>query len=114
MITALLAQIPLPAIHNVYELVGFIAILIFLFYNTSQTKQLRKGVNGRLEELLHTTRARAHAEGHHAGVTYEQERKRAQLEASRNAIFELANIKPLDTASIPLADTRPGEDQPVK
>jgi hypothetical protein len=110
----LLAQIPLPAIHNFYELVGLVAILIFQFYTMRQTKELKKGVNGRLEELLHTTSRRAHAEGHAAGVQYEQARKAAQLEANRNAIFELANIKPLDTASIPLADSRPGEDQPVK
>jgi hypothetical protein len=102
MITALIAQFPpLPAIHNVWELVGFIAILLVQLYHSRQTRQLKGSVNGRLEELLHTTRARAHAEGHLAGVTYEQERKRTQLKASNAAIFELASVKPTDAATLP-------------
>jgi hypothetical protein len=111
MITALLAQ--LPAIHNGWELIGFIAVLLFQFYQSRQTQQLKGQVNGRLEELLHTTRARAHAEGHLAGVTYEQERKRSQLVASNAAILELANIKPATRPSSPKSDTA-AESRPAQ
>jgi hypothetical protein len=95
MITAILAQFPaLPAIHNVWEFVGFIAILLAQLYQSRQTQQLKGSVNGRLEELLHSTRARAHAEGHSAGIKYEQQRT-------------LASIKPADPSpDKPITDTR--------
>jgi hypothetical protein len=108
------AQSSFPLIDNGWQLAGLVAILLFQFYQSRETKALRKGVNGRLEELLHTTRMRAHAEGHLAGVTYEQERKRLQLEASRNALFSLAKIEPIDPGVFPLSDTRAGETQPGK
>jgi hypothetical protein len=102
--TALLSQVTFPSIHNAWELAGLVAILLFQLYQSRQTGQLQKGVNGRLGELLEATRAHAHAEGHLAGITYEQERKRTELKTSNAAIFDLANIKPAD----------PSPDKPIK
>jgi hypothetical protein len=112
LMTALLAQATLPTIHNAYELAGLVVILLFQLYHSRQTQQLKGQVNGRLEELLRATRAHAHAEGHLAGVTYEQERTRTQLKTSNNVIFDLANIRQ-DTATVPTAEAPPVQSQAI-